>query len=102
MGFSLEIVDPSIEASTIGGQSHFDTVEKYRRLSFSQRVSSETEFKYFQTLFNTVGITKPLIISYDYDNYTDATIYGYFTRTMAGKHKDQNIYDISFDFKEAR
>lgn len=101
-GFDYDIVDPSLESMTIGGQVHHDQIEKYRTLKLTQAVPTEAEFKNFQTMFNSAGDVKPVFVSYDYDNQDETTIYGNIVDALSVKNKVLNYYDVYLSCREAR
>ncbi len=99
----IDMGDESIGSKTIGGQKHFDEIEKFRPVSFSCTVVSQVQWELFQTMINTVGISKSLFVAFDYDNEPDEmTIYGHFTSLPGASGYAYAAYNLSFGFEEDR
>ncbi len=99
----IDMGDESIGSKTIGGQKHFDEIEKFRPVSFSCTVISQAQWELFQTMINTVGISKSLFVAFDYDNEPDEmTIYGHFTNLPGASGYAYAAYNLSFGFEEDR
>ncbi len=100
---TIDLIDESMRSQTIGGQRHFDEIDKYRRVSFSCTVVSQTQWELFQAMINTVGTSKSLFIAFDYTNEPDEmTIYGKFTRLPSAQGFAYAGYILDFEFEEDR
>jgi len=98
-----DIVDPSFISRTIGGQDHIDEITKYRSMSFRCFVTTQAQKELYQAMINHVGVSKDLLIAFDYDNEPDEmTWYGKFTRIPGIKRDGLYLMDHSFSFQESR
>lgn len=93
--------DDSMVSLSINGQRHADQLAKYRKKEFGFYFQTAAQWLYFQDLFNTVGVVKPLWIAFDYDSYPNAmTMYGHLTY-FEHEHSPRT-HTIEMEFDEAR
>lgn len=93
------IVDPSFKSLSVGGAPHADKITKYRERTVRFRTNSHAQYQLFQAMINSVGITEPLFIAFDYDNYPgEQTMYCELKSYNQGKNF--SLYEIEMSFKE--
>jgi len=90
-------VDPSLVSRTVGGQEYVDEIEKYRIINFGFHFNGQAQYELYQTMFNAVGISKDLFISFDYDNeLNEMTIYGKFTELPQASVTRNRAFNLTF------
>ena len=100
-GYIEEVIDPSLIASTIGGQDHVDEIEKYRRIACGGTLATQAQWVLYQAMLNTVGRRKDLFVAFDYTGEAaERTIYGKFSKLPAATRPFRFEYD--FEFTESR
>jgi len=98
--YAEEIPDPAMMSSSVGGQDHADEIEKYRQRKFGFKPTTYSQYRLFQQVYNTVGITKDLFIAFDPTNYAnELTMYGKLTEF---RHSKDVVWSIDMGFKESR
>lgn len=101
--YGLDIVDESMRSRSIGGQDHFDEIGKYRTVDMSFMVGTQAQWELFQTMFNTVGVSRDLFAAFDYTSEPDEmTIYGKFTQLPSMQYNGNNISKLDLSFAESR
>ena len=95
--------DPSVVNEAYDGEvqafekTKFDTVD-----FFLEAMPGATDRVSFQTMFNSIGITRPLVLAVDAD-VMNLTYYGHFTDfNIEFASGTVNDWDISGNFREAR
>lgn len=100
-GYQVNMIDPSLGSRSVGGQPYYDEIEKYREISFPVIARSQDQWKFYQRMFNFVGVSRDLFVAFDYDNEPDEmTIYGKFSSLP--DMQDNRQFDISVTFEESR
>lgn len=93
--------DPSIINTSEGGQESSIQLTHYDVWTYIFRVKGSTQIGYFNTMFDTVGTSKPLFIAEDPDNFPSDCYYCRLTDwSWAAINQSIDYWELSITVKE--
>lgn len=103
---SCNYIDRSTSAFSEGGQAFFDLKEQTARFDVDFFALQKADAEYFDSLFETYGITKPLFVSMDTTETFSSSknrriIYAYFSGPPQWQLVRPDIFTLRLSFTEA-
>lgn len=100
-GYGEQVVDPSLAAQSVGGQTFVDEIERYRIITVNGLILTQAQWVLYQSMLNAVGTRKDLFAAFDYSGEAaERTVYGRFSRVPAITRP--YLFEYDFEFTESR